>query len=148
MPDPRLDGQSERSRGIIPDAALWPLCRYRHNGHWSGSGTRLNRDLSGSFGSANYAREELRAEIAQVMICAELGIPDCDFTNGAAYVAHWVSKLRDDKKEIFRAAAEAQRIADFLLAFHPDFAARNARDGAQSRAAVPPVEESDLKEAA
>jgi len=61
------------------------------------------------------------------MICAELGIPECDFTNGAAYVAHWVSKLRDDKKEIFRAAADAQRIADFLLAFHPDFAARSAQ---------------------
>ena len=73
------------------------------------------------------------------MICAELGIPDCDFTNGAAYVAHWVSKLRDDKKEIFRAAADAQRIADFLLAFHPDFAARNGRDEAQSRTAVPPM---------
>jgi antirestriction protein ArdC len=47
------------------------------------------------------------------MICAELGIPDCDFTNGAAYLAHWLGKLRSDKKEIFRAAADAQRIADY-----------------------------------
>jgi antirestriction protein ArdC len=104
--------------------------------------------MSGSFGSANYAREELRAEIAQVMICAELGVPDCDFANGAAYVSHWLSKLRDDKKEIFRAAADAQRIADFLLAFHPDLAARNARDDAQSPTSVLPSEGSDLKEAA
>ena len=82
------------------------------------------------------------------MICAELGIPDCDFTNGAAYVAQWVSKLCSDKKEIFRAAAEAQRIADFLLAFHPDLAARSARDDAQSPTSVLPSEESDLKAAA
>ena len=129
-------------------AAAWSSVQLHELSHWSGSGTRLDRDLSGGFDSANYAREELRAEIAQVMICAELGIPDCDFTNGAAYVAHWVSKLHDDKKEIFRAAAEAQRIADFLLAFHPDFAARNGRDEAQSRTAVPTDEESDLKAAA
>ncbi|MBB4268324.1 ArdC family protein, partial [Roseospira visakhapatnamensis] len=33
-------------------------------GHASGSRTRLNRDLSGGFGSARYAEEELRAELA------------------------------------------------------------------------------------
>lgn len=107
--------------------AAWASVQLHELGHWSGNETRLNRDLSGPFGSADYAREELRAEIAQVMICAELGIPECDFTNGAAYVAQWASKLRDDKKEIFRAAADAQRIADFLLAFHPDFAERSAQ---------------------
>jgi antirestriction protein ArdC len=56
------------------------------------------------------------------MICSELGIEDCDFTNGAAYIADWLGKLRDDKLEVFRAAADAQRIADFLLAFHPAYA--------------------------
>ncbi len=56
------------------------------------------------------------------MVCAELGIADCDFSNNAAYLASWLEKLRDDRKEIFRAAADAQRIADYLLAFHPDYA--------------------------
>jgi antirestriction protein ArdC len=70
-------------------------------GHWSGSKERLNRDLSGTFGSH-----------------------DCDFTNGAAYIADWLDKLRDDKKEVFRAASDAQRIADYLLAFHPAYAQR------------------------
>jgi antirestriction protein ArdC len=65
-----------------------------------------------------------RAELAQVMICSELGIDDCDFTNGAAYIADWLGKLRDDKKEVFRAASDAQRIADYLLAFHPAYAQR------------------------
>ncbi len=90
-------------------------------GHWTGAKERLDRDLTGRFGSQDYAREELRAELAQVMICAELGIEDCDFTNGAAYIAEWLSKLRDDKKEVFRAASDAQRIADYLLAFHPAY---------------------------
>ena len=100
--------------------------------HWSGSKDRLNRDLSGRFGSHDYAREELRAELAQVMICSELGIDDCDFTNGAAYIANWLSKLRDDKKEVFRAASDAQRIADYLLAFHPAYAERG-RAGAEEQ---------------
>jgi antirestriction protein ArdC len=92
-------------------------------GHWTGHPTRLNRDLRNAFGSHDYAREELRAEIGQMMVCGELGIADCDFTNNAAYVASWLEKLRSDRKEIFRAAADAQRIADYLLAFHPDYAA-------------------------
>jgi antirestriction protein ArdC len=95
--------------------------------HWSGAKARLNRDLRNHFGSHDYAREELRAEIGQMMICGELGIAvsDSDFSNNAAYVASWLEKLRSDRKEIFRAAADAQRIADYLLAFHPDYAASN-----------------------
>ena len=49
----------------------------------------LNRDLRNSFGSHDYAREELRDEAGQVMNCVELGIADVDFTNNAAHVASW-----------------------------------------------------------
>src|ERR1700690_3095351 len=68
------------------------------------------------------------AEIGQMMVCGELGIAvsDSDFANNAAYVASWLEKLRSDRKEIFRAAADAQRIAAYLLAFHPDYAKRQA----------------------
>jgi antirestriction protein ArdC len=94
--------------------------------HWTGAESRLNRDLRNRFGSHDYSREELRAEISQVMICTELGISDCDFSNNAAYLTSWLEKLRSDRKEIFRAAADAQRIADYLLAFHPDYATSQA----------------------
>jgi len=103
-------------------------------GHWTGHPSRLNRDLRNAFGSHDYAREELRAEIGQVMVCAELGIADCDFSNNTAYVASWLEKLRSDRKEIFRAAADAQRIADYLLAFHPDYAPTQA---------APPINEAN-----
>jgi antirestriction protein ArdC len=89
--------------------------------HWSGAPSRLNRDLHNRF-SHEYSREELRAELGSVMVCAELGICDCDFANNTAYIASWLERLRSDRKEIFRAAADAQRIADYLLAFHPDYA--------------------------
>jgi len=94
-------------------------------GHWSGSPSRLARDLSGRFGSHAYSQEELRAELASCFIAGELGL-SCDIPNHASYVASWLRVLKDDKREIFRAAADAQRIADYLLGFHPKHAKRMA----------------------
>ena len=115
-------------------------------GHWTGTKERLNRDLSGGFDSHDYAREELRAELAQVMICSELGIDDCDFTNGAAHIADWLGKLRDDKKEVFRAASDAQRIADYLLAFHPAYAEGQRGSGTEDQ--ITPEPEASVESAA
>jgi antirestriction protein ArdC len=92
-------------------------------GHWSGHSTRLNRDMQHRFGSAGYAMEELRAELASAFIASELGIPT-DIPQHASYLADWIKPLKDDKREIFRAAADAQRIADMLLGFHPEYTAR------------------------
>jgi antirestriction protein ArdC len=93
--------------------------------HWSGARHRLDRDLTGSFGSESYSREELRAEIASSLVTNILGLPS-DIENHASYVGSWIKHLNEDKREIFRAAADAQKIADFLLAFHPDYAGNNA----------------------
>ena len=90
-------------------------------GHWTSHEDRLNRDVRNKFGSEKYAQEELRAELASVFIGATLGLP-CDIPNHADYIAAWVEVLKNDKREIFRAASEAQRIANYLLAFHPDYA--------------------------
>jgi antirestriction protein ArdC len=85
----------------------------------------LNRDLSGGFGSASYAKEELRAELASCAIGSMIGLP-CDVPNHASYLQSWIGVLEQDRREIFRAAAEAQRIADYVLDFHPDYAERAA----------------------
>jgi antirestriction protein ArdC len=85
--------------------------------HWTGHPSRLNRPtLSESyrFGDLNYAKEELRAELASVFMAAELGVPH-DPANHAAYVGSWIKALREDKNEIFRAAHEASAATDFVL---------------------------------
>ena len=46
-----------------------------------------------------------------------------DIPQHASYLANWIQKLKEDKREIFHAAADAQKIADFALAFHPNYAA-------------------------
>jgi len=87
-------------------------------GHWSGHPERLARQTlteSYRFGDTNYAKEELRAELTSVFLAAERGIPH-NTARHAAYVDSWVKALKDDKNEIFRAARDANRAADFLLA--------------------------------
>jgi antirestriction protein ArdC len=91
--------------------------------HWTGHSSRLNRDLQNRFGSSAYAMEELRAELASAFVANELGIPT-DIPQHASYLASWIKPLKDDKREIFRAAADAQRIASMELSFHPDYAAQ------------------------
>lgn len=85
-------------------------------GHWSGHESRLNRDLSNPFGSEGYAKEELRAEIASMLLGQELGIGH-DPGQHAAYVASWIKALQEEPMEIFRAAADAEKIQEYVLAF-------------------------------
>src|SRR5690606_7001953 len=83
-------------------------------GHATGHPSRLNRDLSGGFGSVNYAKEELRAEMASLFIGQELQIGH-DPGQHIAYLKSWVKVLEDDPKEIFRAARDADLISSYLL---------------------------------
>ena len=84
-------------------------------GHWSGAKTRLDRDLSGRFGSNPYAREELVAEMASAFICASLTIAPT--VRHADYLGEWLDILRADNRAIFRTASHASKAADFILAF-------------------------------
>ena len=112
--------------------------------HWTGHPSRLNRDLSGRFGSGAYAQEELRAELASVFTGSTVGIPT-EIEGHASYIANWLKALKGDKREIFRAAADAQRITDMQLGFHPAYAAKAKLDAAaqaaqdEERAAAPAV---------
>jgi antirestriction protein ArdC len=83
--------------------------------HWTGSKTRLARDQSGAFGTALYAREELCAELASAFLCASLGIVPT--VRHADYLGAWLAVLRSDSRAIFKAASQASKAADYLLAF-------------------------------
>ena len=88
--------------------------------HASGHPSRLNRSTlneSYRFGDTNYAKEELRAELASVFIAAETGIPH-DPKSHASYVSSWIQALKEDKNEIFRAAHDASAAADYILGPH------------------------------
>jgi antirestriction protein ArdC/phage/plasmid primase-like uncharacterized protein len=105
-------------RAQFPGAAQYYATALHELGHWTGHPSRLDRDLAHPFGSDGYAREELRAEIASMILGSELGIGH-DPAQHAAYVGSWIQVLRNDPLEIFRAAADAEKIGRFVLAFEP-----------------------------
>lgn len=82
-------------------------------GHWSGHSSRLNRDLAHPFGSTGYAKEELRVEIASLMLGEQLAIGH-DPGQHSAYIQSWIKVLQEDPKEIFRAASDAEKITKYL----------------------------------
>lgn len=73
--------------------------------------------LAGGFGSQAYAREELVAEIGASMLCQMFGVHQDEkhFENHASYVASWIKCLREDKGEIIRAAAAAEKACKFVV---------------------------------
>ena len=103
------------NRELFPTADGYFATALHELGHWTGHSSRLNRDLAHPFGSEGYAKEELRAEIASLMLGDELAIGH-DPGQHAAYVKSWIKVLENDPKEIFRAAAAAEKIKDFVLA--------------------------------
>ncbi len=104
-----LPGKSQ-----FPSADRYYATALHELGHWTGHPTRLDRDLGHPFGSEAYAREELRAEISSMILGDELGIGH-DPKQHAAYVASWIKVLQDDPLEVFRAAAAAEKIQEFVL---------------------------------
>ncbi|RCR67119.1 MULTISPECIES: ArdC family protein [Larkinella] len=86
--------------------------------HSTGHESRLNREGVTQlcpFGSTNYSKEELVAELGAAFLNTFTGIADETLLdNSAAYLKGWLKPLRDDKKFIFWAAKEAQKAVQFI----------------------------------
>jgi len=83
--------------------------------HSTGNKNRLERDLSGNFGSKTYAFEELVAELGSAMICGTIGLEQKPREDHAQYIKGWLTRLRSDNKFIITAASKAQKAADYAL---------------------------------
>jgi antirestriction protein ArdC len=81
---------------------------------------RLNRDMGRvRWGDEGYAKEELVAELGSAFLCADLAITPQVREDHAAYIGHWLTALKAEKRLIFTAAAQAQRAADYLHGLQP-----------------------------
>ena len=85
--------------------------------HATGSSDRLNRDIENVFGSQDYAKEELKAEISSCFVAQSLGIPDShnSVNNHVAYVQNWLQILNREPDELFKAIKDAEGISDYLI---------------------------------
>lgn len=97
--------------------------------HATGHASRLGRDLKNSFGSKDYAREELIAEMGSAFLCAALGIVPT--VRHADYIGSWLEVLREDNRAIFHAAGAASKAAEWLLSRHRE--AQDARAGVEEK---------------
>lgn len=86
-------------------------------GHATGHEKRLNRSgVTGRilFGSGEYSKEELVAELTSAFCAATVSLDDRLIGDAASYINGWLSVLKSDPKAVVIAAAQAQRAADFI----------------------------------
>ena len=90
--------------------------------HSTGHESRLHRptltDLC-PFGSTNYSKEELVAEMGAAFLCGHTGIANTTVENSAAYIGSWLTRLRSDVTLVVQAASQAQKAVDFILGTPP-----------------------------
>ncbi|NHA05480.1 DUF1738 domain-containing protein [Mucilaginibacter sp. HC2] len=96
--------------------------------HWTGHEDRLNRPMEGKFASLDYAREEMRAAVAAILIGGELKIGH-NFGQQAAYMSSFAKILKDEPFEIAKASRDAQKIANLLLGVNQK---REQKQGAEA----------------
>jgi len=84
--------------------------------HATGHSSRLDRLTSSpaAFGSEDYSKEELVAEIGSAILLSKTDIT-IDWENTSAYIKGWLSKLRNDKNIIFQAASKADKAVSLIL---------------------------------
>lgn len=109
------------TKGQFEDVGSYYATALHELTHWSGHLSRLNRDgITGghAFGSAEYAFEELVAEIGAAFLCA------LTRTQGELrheeYLASWLKILKEDKRAIFRASGQAREASEYLMALQSD----------------------------
>lgn len=81
--------------------------------HWTGHPSRMHRDLTGNFGSEKYAKEELRAEIASLLLGKDFKVGNY-FNNSASYISSWIKLLKDKPFEIYKASSDAEKIRSYI----------------------------------
>jgi len=85
--------------------------------HSTGHSSRLARTIDTNpkpFGSADYGKEELIAEMSAAFLCSHAGIQPAVIGNQAAHVGGWLKQIKADKKLVISAAGHAQRAADWI----------------------------------
>jgi len=111
--------------------------------HASGHKERLNRNLTGRFGTEAYAAEELVAELGSAFTCARIGIPPS--FRSSAYIENWLKVLKGDNQAIFRAASYASQATDFM--WEQAFYAEQDDTPEVEKAPTPMLQPADMNDA-
>ena len=114
---PAFDSVHMPARNTFHNEESYYSVLYHELAHSTGHASRLNRDGVTNFdmfGSHQYSKEELVAEMSATFLCATCGIQP-DFDNSVAYLHGWLTKLKSDPKLLIKAGGEAQKACDYIL---------------------------------
>jgi antirestriction protein ArdC len=98
--------------------------RFHEMAHSTGHSTRLDRKLDTDmkpFGSPDYGKEELIAEMTAAFLCGHAKVSPTVIYNQAAYVQGWIKTIKGDNKLVIAAASAAQKAGDWILNEKPDY---------------------------
>lgn len=103
-------------REVFKDESSFLKTLLHEMGHSTGHPDRLDRSMKGVFGSPEYAREELNAELSAIFIQGDLGmtIEGEHLNDHSDYLKSWIAVLKKDYNELFRACSSAEKIAERL----------------------------------
>lgn len=114
---PSRDTVTTPSRAAFDSQAEYYSTLFHELVHSTGHGKRLGRDGFDKiqpFGSEDYSKEELVAEMGSAMLCGIAGIEQATIGNSAAYLRGWINRLRADSRLVIAAARAAQEAADYI----------------------------------
>ena len=111
---PALDRIQLPNRTTFDTPAAYYATAFHELTHWTGHKDRLDRNQLGRFGNPAYAFEELIAEMGAAFLCADHSVQG--ELRHAGYIGHWLHAMRADNKAVFKAAALAQKAADYIRA--------------------------------
>ncbi len=118
MYSPSIDvvGMPDKERFDTPENYYCSL--FHELTHATGHKSRLNRagitEVNG-FGTVEYSKEELVAEMGASFLCGTANIENVVLDNSSAYIKGWLKKLKDDTKLLVQAGAQAQKASDYIL---------------------------------
>ncbi|HEY6261013.1 MAG TPA: zincin-like metallopeptidase domain-containing protein, partial [Nitrospiraceae bacterium] len=118
---PREDKVSMPDPGLFRVPESYYCVLFHELTHATGHQTRLNRDgitEAIHFGSDPYSKEELVAEMGAAFLCGHCEMVNQTIEGSAGYIQSWLARLKDDKRLVVQAAAQAQKACDFILAVH------------------------------
>ena len=115
---PSADQVTMPARERFPKPEHYYSVLFHELTHSTGHASRLNRAgvvEAVRFGSPNYSKEELVAEMGAAFLCGVAGIENETVDTSAAYIKGWLQKLNDDTRLVVHAAAQAQKAAAHIL---------------------------------
>ena len=106
-----------QEKGEFPSPELYYAAALHERAHWISHDSKINKQADGP-DADNLIKEELRTNIASILVSAELNLPYDPEVHAERFDA-FMQLIKVEPNELFKAASDAQKIADFVLGLEP-----------------------------